>query len=48
MKPKTNLELAKESTQLFESLSNHLDGDDIEVLNELLEIERELTLREGQ
>lgn len=35
------------SGKLFEFLSSHLDDKDIEVLNELLEVERELTLREN-
>lgn len=42
----TNEELLRKSAELFESLSNHLDDEDIETLNELLELERELTLRE--
>jgi predicted house-cleaning noncanonical NTP pyrophosphatase (MazG superfamily) len=43
----TNEKLSEKSNKLFESLSNHLDDEDIEILNKLLEIERELTLREN-
>jgi predicted house-cleaning noncanonical NTP pyrophosphatase (MazG superfamily) len=47
-----NIETAKDKTlislqdKLFESLSNILNDEEIETLNLLLEIERELTLRE--
>jgi len=40
-------ELIDYSTELFEFMSGHLDDEDIEVLNELLEVERVLTLQEG-
>lgn len=40
--------LNQKSVRLFEFLSGHLDDEDIEILNELLEIERSLIEKQSK
>lgn len=42
----SNEDLKNKSNEVFESLSNILNDEEIESLNMLLDLERELTLRE--
>lgn len=42
----SNEDLKNKSNEVFENLSNILNDEEIESLNILLELERELTLRE--
>jgi len=42
----SNEDLKNKSNEVFESLSNILNDEEIESLNILLDLERELTLRE--